>query len=203
MKVLLVILLLLWSAAPARAERASVATAKAAVAAVVVSAQATVVAGKQTWAAIKAVPPAVPKALVLSGLATRESAAQQAAGLEAPVTVDGLVGIYLCDGTNPDGETYHAALEVAAHGEAYSLTWAMEPTGSANGFGVLNGVAFAVIYQMQAGIGFAGYVVERTGSALRLSGRWTMPGAQMVMRETCAKTAARTLKDVKGPRRGV
>ena len=113
-----------------------------------------------------------------------------------------LAGIYLCDGADLDGQSYSGAVEITAHGDVWAMRWVFRE-GEGQGFGMLDGDVLSVIFQTEGGIGWAAYRVQREGSALTLRGRWTAPGAPLLATETLIKTAAKTLDDVKGPRRGV
>ena len=112
-----------------------------------------------------------------------------------------LAGVYLVDGVNPDGTTYTAAVELRQHDETWALTWAFAPSGGQGiGIGLLNGSVLSVIFQVETGVGLVAFQRDAQG---RWVGRWTMPGGAGVGTETLTKTAARSLEDVRGPRRGV
>ena len=112
-----------------------------------------------------------------------------------------LAGIYLCDGVDLDGKSYGGAVEIVAHGDVWAMRWVFRE-GEGQGFGILEGDVLSVIFQT-GGIGWAAYRVQREGPALTLRGRWTAPGAPLLATETLTRTAAKTLDEVKGQRRGV
>lgn len=115
-----------------------------------------------------------------------------------------LPGVYLCAGTNPDGQPYEAVVEIAQEGEVWALRWTFEPHGQAVGVGVLRGETLAVIYQTESGvIGLVAYTLERDGPELRLVWQWTVPGLPRLLTETLTKTSVRNPALLRGPRVGV
>ena len=114
-----------------------------------------------------------------------------------------LAGIYLCDGTNPDPSKppYAGAVEITAHDDVWALHWVFDRGEEGLGYGILDGDVLSVIFQTGGGIGWAAYRVQRDGPALKLIGRWGVPGGPGVLTtETLTRTSAKTLEDVRGPR---
>lgn len=118
--------------------------------------------------------------------------------------VSDLAGVYVCEGTNGDSDTYRGTVEVQTHGDTWHLAWAFEGGETGEGVGVLEGAVLAVIFRTSSGaIGVAAYRVERTGDGLKLVGRWTMPGAPILATETLTRTRVQTPAQLRGPSRGV
>ena len=121
-------------------------------------------------------------------------------GLTAPLVhgqaPDVLIGQYRCDGVGADGAAYRATVDIAAHGDAYTLTWHFQPDGAAIGVGVRHKDALAVIYQLDTGeIGLVAYLIEQASSGqLRLVGRWTVPGAPSMGTEVLVQITRRAAR---------
>lgn len=104
-------------------------------------------------------------------------------GHDVPVRAAGdIAGTYGCAGANPDGSPYTSSLEVAAEGDAWTLTWTLPSGASHEGIGLVTGEVLSVIYTTGSSVGLASYAISKTA----LTGRWTAPGAAgLVMTETC------------------
>jgi hypothetical protein len=107
----------------------------------------------------------------------------------APVKVQSTpdpTGVYRCDGTSPDGQSYRAAVQIVRNGDTFLVRW-LTPEGVANiGVGVVSGSTLSVGY-----IGTtAGVVVYKMDDAKRLIGEWTdLEAIGKVHKETLTRLA--------------
>lgn len=104
-------------------------------------------------------------------------AVPRAAFAQAPTWV----GVYQCDGTNPDGTTYRGVLEIRPQGAAYIVRWTLPEIGHVYGVGLEQSGVLAISYN---GGGPPGLIVfVREGETIR--GTWTMSGLDgQVLTET-------------------
>jgi hypothetical protein len=79
-----------------------------------------------------------------------------------------LAGIYLCEGTNPDGSPYKGLVEITPTANSYHVRWTMSEQAT-TGVGIFSGGVLAVSYFG----GSPGVVVYRVDGG-RLVGEWTM-----------------------------
>lgn len=104
-----------------------------------------------------------------------------------------LVGLYTCEGVNPDETPYRCAVEIAAQGDTFALRWRFNKGVEGIGIGIKQGEVLSVIFQLPDGsIGLTSYRITGT----TLTGVWTMPGQSTVATETLHKTKAKSLEDV-------
>jgi len=103
---------------------------------------------------------------------------------DTPVAETDLVGMYACQGTNPNGSPYAALVEIVRLEKTYLVKW-IQPNGSeVLGVGLQRGAVLAVSYFGSAPA-IVVYSVQADG---RLDGQWTMGGADgAVFTETLTK----------------
>lgn len=94
-----------------------------------------------------------------------------------------LVGVYRCDGKNPDGSAYQGVVEISKVRDTFRVRWTMDD-GAIMGVGIYSGGVFAVSY-----FGGAPAVVVYKLDGNRLIGEWTMGGAEGAL---YAETLTRT-----------
>ena len=103
----------------------------------------------------------------------------------APDSPPDLVGVYRCDGMNPNGSAYQGVVEITKLRDTFRVAWKMDD-GSVIGVGIYSGSVFAVSY-----FGGAPAVVVYKVDGNRLVGEWTMGGIDgKVYAETLTKTTA-------------
>jgi hypothetical protein len=83
-----------------------------------------------------------------------------------------LVGIYSCEGTNPDGKTYAGIVQIIKHGDSYLVRWTMPDESQVLGIGILNGGTLSVSYY-----GGTPSIVVYAIENGKLTGTWTAVGA--------------------------
>jgi len=93
-------------------------------------------------------------------------------------------GIYLCEGTNPDGHHYRGIVQIAAVRNTYLVRWTLADDIEVTGVGILQNDLLAVSY-----FGGTPAVVVYKIDAEKLVGEWTMGGTE-------GKTYAETLTRV-------
>lgn len=106
----------------------------------------------------------------------------------------GIIGTYACAGTNPDGSTYTAIVEIAAlTADVWHVRWTVPPRDGGppiviDGMGFFHGGAFVVAYPG----GYGAFSINaRTGPQIeRLEGRWMSPPAPDLGTETLTRTTA-------------
>ena len=94
-----------------------------------------------------------------------------------------LVGVYRCDGMNPDGSAYRGVVEIAKVRDTYRVKWTLDDS-AVMGVGIYSNNVLAVSY-----FGGAPAVVVYKVDGTKLVGEWTMGGAE-------GKTYAETLTRV-------
>jgi hypothetical protein len=110
---------------------------------------------------------------------------QESAALRGEPDVSGL---YACNGTAPDGQTYRGSVDIFRHDDTYQLLWRFSPDEQYLGLGVVTGDVLAVTY-FAGGPGVVAYRIEQDAKTLRLAGEWTVPLADgRVFRETLTRT---------------
>jgi hypothetical protein len=95
-----------------------------------------------------------------------------------------LAGRYNCEGLNPGGTRYRAIVQIDKDGQTYVVRWvSREP---AIGIGIVHGDQLSVAYTTpRGGIGVIVYRIEK---GLRLTGQWTLLGADgQLYRETLTR----------------
>jgi len=93
-------------------------------------------------------------------------------------------GVYLCEGTNPDGHHYRGIVQIAAVRDTYLVRWTLADDIEVTGVGILQNGLLAVSY-----FGGTPAVVVYKIDAEKLVGEWTMGGTE-------GKTYAETLTRV-------
>ena len=83
-----------------------------------------------------------------------------------------IVGIYSCEGTNPDGGTYAGIVQIIKHGDSYLVRWTMPDESQVLGIGILNGGTLSVSYY-----GGTPSIVVYSIENGKLTGTWTAVGA--------------------------
>lgn len=103
-----------------------------------------------------------------------ESGAQQVPqqGTPAPAA-ETLVGVYECQGVNPDGTTYQGVVEITQLGGTFRVLWTLSDQSQVLGVGILSNGVFAVSYW-----GGAPAIVVYKIDGNRLVGEWTMGGKE-------------------------
>ena len=105
--------------------------------------------------------------------------------IAAPAPSPDLVGVYRCDGVNPDGSAYQGKVEIAKVRDTFRVKWTLDD-GAVLGIGIYSGGVFAVSY-----FGGAPAVVVYRVDGERLVGEWTMGGIEGAMyTETLTKTSS-------------
>ena len=98
-----------------------------------------------------------------------------------------IVGIYSCEGTNPDKTTYEAIVEIVKNGDTYLVRWTMPDDSQVLGVGILTGSMLSVSYYG----GTPSLVVYSVGANGRLDGQWTGGAAEgAIFKETLTKLPA-------------
>ena len=93
-------------------------------------------------------------------------------------------GVYLCEGTNPDGHRYRGIVQIAAIEDTFLVRWTLSDEIEVTGVGILKNDMLSVSY-----FGGTPAVVVYKVDAEKLVGEWTMGGAD-------GKTYAETLTRV-------
>jgi hypothetical protein len=93
-------------------------------------------------------------------------------------------GVYLCEGTNPDGHRYRGIVQIAAVEDTFLVRWTLSDDIEVTGVGILRNDMLSVSY-----FGGTPAVVVYKVDAEKLVGEWTMGGAD-------GKTYAETLTRV-------
>lgn len=101
----------------------------------------------------------------------------------APVPKLSVVGVYLCEGANPDGSPYKGLVEIVAIDNTYLVHWVMADGVEVMGVGIRNSDTLSVSY-FGGTPALAVYRIEGD----RLVGEWTMGGAEgMLYTETLTR----------------
>jgi hypothetical protein len=103
----------------------------------------------------------------------------------APAAPADLVGVYRCDGMNPDGSAYRGVVEIAKVRETFRVKWTLDDS-AVMGVGIYSNNILAVSY-----FGGAPAVVVYRVDGTKLVGEWTMGGIEgAVYTETLTKTSS-------------
>lgn len=103
--------------------------------------------------------------------------------LASPTVKLGVAGVYLCEGTNPDGSPYHGLVEIAAIDSTYLVHWVLANGTEVLGVGIVRSGILSVSY-----FGGTPAVAVYQIDGDRLLGEWTMGGAEgRVYSETLTK----------------
>jgi hypothetical protein len=84
-----------------------------------------------------------------------------------------LSGVYVCQGTLPNGRVYGGTVVLIRHQNTYQLLWTLTETEQYLGLGILHGDTLAVSV-FGGGGGVVSYQVDRTAPGIRLKGQWTV-----------------------------
>jgi hypothetical protein len=112
----------------------------------------------------------------------------------------GVAGVYLCEGTNPDGSPYKGLVEISAVDSTYLVHWVMANGAEVLGVGILRSGILSVSY-----FGGTPAVAVYRVDGDRLHGEWTMGGTEgMLYSETLTKMPehASPQQGPERPRRG-
>ena len=82
-------------------------------------------------------------------------------------------GVYVCEGTNPDGDRYRGIVQIAAVKDTFLVRWTLADDVEVTGVGILQNGLLAVSY-----FGGTPAVVIYKIDAEKLIGEWTMGGAE-------------------------
>jgi hypothetical protein len=82
-------------------------------------------------------------------------------------------GVYLCEGTNPDGHRYRGIVQIAAVRNTFLVRWTLADEVEVMGVGILHDGMLSVSY-----FGGTPAVVVYKISADKLVGEWTMGGTE-------------------------
>jgi hypothetical protein len=128
---------------------------------------------------------------VLGGTAASEQSAP------APKAGDP-TGVYLCEGTNPDGDHYRGIVQIAAVKNTYLVRWTLADDVEVMGVGILQNGTLSVSY-----FGGTPAVVVYKVDSEKLVGEWTMGGAEgKTYEETLTRIPEEKLRQQPGtPRR--
>ena len=85
-----------------------------------------------------------------------------------------IVGIYSCEGTNPDKTTYEGIVEIVKNRDTYLVRWTMQDDSQVLGIGIFTGGMLSVSYFG----GTPSLVVYSFGENGRLDRKWTAGGAE-------------------------
>lgn len=106
-------------------------------------------------------------------------------GVSPPVRAAGelnLDGMYVSQGTNPDGSKYSGLVNITRNGDSFLVSW-LTPKSQDNrvlfqaasvGVGILSSDMLSVSYYAPQSSGIVVYRIEEDGS--RLAGRWVIAG---------------------------
>lgn len=106
--------------------------------------------------------------LLLVGLTQEPQASPQTPNQDATPE---FVGVYVCEGTNPDGSSYKGIAEIVKFHASFLVRWSLPDNVQVYGVGVESGGALAVGY-----FGGAPGVILYRFDGDKLIGKWTMGG---------------------------
>ena len=122
-------------------------------------------------------------AALLAALGGTAVASEQSGKPQPDAKKPDLSGVYLCEGTNPDGNPYRGIVQIAAVDDTYLVKWSLADDVEVLGVGILQNGLLAVSY-----FGGTPAVVVYRIDAERLIGQWTMGGTEgMVYAETLTR----------------
>ena len=107
----------------------------------------------------------------------------------APAGPADLVGVYRCDGMNPDGSAYRGVVEIAKVRETFRVKWTLDDS-AVMGVGIYSNNILAVSYF--GGPGCRQCKVDVDGT--KLVGEWTMGIEGTGYTETLTKTSSEAPK---------
>lgn len=112
-------------------------------------------------------------ALVAALLGTSAASQKPDVPPPAPSKTGDPSGVYLCEGTNPDGNRYRGIVQIAAVRNTYLVRWTLADDVEVMGVGILHDGQLSVSY-----FGGTPAVVVYRISADKLVGEWTMGGTE-------------------------
>lgn len=112
-------------------------------------------------------------AALLATLGRAGDASAQAGSQSAPHKDGDPSGVYLCEGTNPDGHHYRGIVQIAAVENTFLVHWTLADDVEVTGVGILQNDTLSVSYY-----GGTPAVVVYKVEAQKLVGEWTMGGAE-------------------------
>lgn len=92
---------------------------------------------------------------------------------QQPASKINLVGVYRCEGVNPNGTRYRGRVEISKDENTYRLRWTMAH-GTSLGIGIVTGDTLAVSYFTGANVGVVVYKIQK---GAQLVGEWALLGA--------------------------
>jgi hypothetical protein len=104
-----------------------------------------------------------------------------------------LVGTYECQGVEPDGTPYRGLVQIVGDAGLYEVIWIFSSGQQYKGFGVVNGDALAVSYYTSRP-GVVAYKIEQRDTGPKLTGHWTVAGANAAFRETLTRLTTQVSK---------
>ena len=111
-------------------------------------------------------------AALVAALGGTAAASDKPDGQEPPPKSDPS-GVYLCEGTNPDGHHYRGIVQIAAVRNTFLVRWTLADDIEVTGVGILQNGLLAVSY-----FGGTPAVVVYKIDAEKLVGEWTMGGTE-------------------------
>jgi hypothetical protein len=111
-------------------------------------------------------------AALLAALGKAGDASEQAGSQAAAKKQGDPSGVYLCEGTNPDGHRYRGIVQIAAIEDTFLVRWTLSDDIEVTGVGILRNDTLSVSY-----FGGTPAVVVYKVDAEKLVGEWTMGGA--------------------------
>jgi len=129
----------------------------------------------------------------------RAGDASEQAGSQSAVPKQGdPSGVYLCEGTNPDGHHYRGIVQIAAVDSTFLVRWTLADNVEVTGVGILHDDQLSVSYFG----GTPSVVVYSIGENGRLDGQWTAGGAEgEIFKETLTKMPEGAPKPAKPTKR--
>jgi len=104
----------------------------------------------------------------------RAGDASEQAGSQSAVPKQGdPSGVYLCEGTNPDGHHYRGIVQIAAVDSTFLVRWTLADNVEVTGVGILHDDQLSVSY-----FGGTPAVVVYKVASDKLVGEWTMGGTE-------------------------
>ena len=141
------------------------------------------------------------RTVLLGVLVVAFGAISSIAAPDPTATQNDIVGVYQCEGHNPDGTPYTGVVEIMKVQDTFRVRWTLSDNASVLGVGILSGGVLSVSYFAGAPA-IAVYKID----GQKLVGEWTMGGAEgAVYPETLTKTAAKpeSRPEPRAPRRPV
>jgi hypothetical protein len=91
----------------------------------------------------------------------------------ATLLPEDISGVYILEGTNPDGSTYTGEVEISGSNNSYVIVWKIGDQQSQTGQGTFDGTKLTARWQEGESSGDVVYTLQSDGS---LSGIWTIDG---------------------------